>query len=112
MIVVNLLLFKVSTAVIKENWVAVRDIIFAFVEFVMKRKPRATIKGGFGVGLRLEPMFTFSVVNVHQAEGKIHTLYLKCGYVTLEKWLSQALQQINNATAVTCIVAFLTCKQM
>lgn len=51
----------------------------------MKRKPRATIKGGFGVDLRLEPMFTFSVVNVHHAEGEIHTFYLKCGYVTLEK---------------------------
>lgn len=51
----------------------------------MKRKPRATIKGGFGVDLRLEPMFTFSVVNVHQAEGKIHNLYLKCGYITLGK---------------------------
>lgn len=51
----------------------------------MKRKPRVTIKGGFGVDLRLEPMFTFSVVNVHHAEGEIHTFYLKCGYVTLEK---------------------------
>ncbi len=50
----------------------------------MKRKPRATIKGGFGVGLRLEPMFTFSVVKVHQAEGEIHNPYLKCGYITLE----------------------------
>lgn len=62
-----------------------RDIIFAFVEFLMKRKPRAMIKGGFGVGLRLEPMFTFSVVKVHQAEGKIHNHCFKCGYVTLEK---------------------------
>lgn len=58
----------------------------------MKRKPRATIKGGFRVGLRLEPMFTFPVVKVHQAEGKIHNLYLKCGYVTLEKLISQAVQ--------------------
>lgn len=46
----------------------------------MKRKPRATIKGGFRVDLRLEPMFTFSVVQVHQAEDEIHTFYLKCGY--------------------------------
>ena len=62
-----------------------RDMIFKFVEYLMKRKPRATIKGGFGVDLRLEPMFTFSVVNVHQAEDKIHNLYLKCWYVTLGK---------------------------
>ena len=45
-------------------------MIFKFVEFKMKRKPRATIKGGFGVGLWLKPMFTFSVVNVRQAEVK------------------------------------------
>ena len=40
--------------------------------------------GWFRVILRLKPMFTFSVVNVHQAEGEIHNLYLECGYVTLE----------------------------
>ncbi len=57
-----------------------RDIIFAFVEFLMKRKPRATIKGGF----MMETEVYVSVVKVHQAEGKIHNPYLKCGYVTLE----------------------------
>lgn len=58
----------------------------------MKRKPRATISGGFGVGLWLKLMFTFSVVKVHQAESEIHHLYLKRGYVTLEKALSQVVQ--------------------
>ncbi len=53
---------------------------------------RATISDGFEVGLRLKPMFKFSVVNMHQAEGKIHNPSLKCGYVTLEKALSQVVQ--------------------
>ena len=48
--------------------------------------------GWFRVGLRLELMFSFSVVKVHQAEGKIHNPYLKCGYVTLGKLKSQAVQ--------------------
>lgn len=77
----------------------------------MKRKPRATISGGFGVGLWLKLMFTFSVVKVHQAESEIHHLYLKRGYVTLGKLLSQAVQPINIANIVTCIVAFLICKE-
>ena len=38
-----------------------RDIIFAFAEFVMKRKPRATIKGGFGGGFMIETdVYVFS----------------------------------------------------
>ena len=59
--------------------------------FILEETP-CHDSGWFWVGLRLEPMFTFSIVNVHQAEGKIHNLYLKCWYVTLEKLISQAVQ--------------------
>lgn len=63
------------------------------------------------MGLWLKPMFSFSVVKVHQAEGEIYNHYLEYGYVTLGKLLSQAVQPINIANIVTCIVAFLICKE-